>query len=116
MRVILALAAGSAIAGAVACGSRQVEVRTAPQASADMSNVAVHMTNNLNQAVNVYVTSGGTDIFVAQVSPMATRHLPVRGVAAGSVVTLKATTADGASTYTKSNVTLGGSMYPWQVP
>jgi hypothetical protein len=81
-----------------------------------MSSAAVNMTNNLSQAVNVYVTSGGTDIFVGQVPGRTTQRLPVRGVASGSMVTLKAATADGASTYSKSNVTLGGTVYAWQVP
>ena len=115
MTRIVAVAVGMVFGGLVACGPRPVNVRTGAE-PADMSSASVHMTNNLTQAVNVFVTSGGTDIFVGQVPGRTTQHLPVRGVAAGSTVTLKATTVDAASTYTKSNVTLGATMYAWQVP
>jgi hypothetical protein len=63
----------------------------------------------------VYVVSGGNPIFVGQVSANSSQHLNVAGVAAGSVVTLRATTTDGSQTYTKDNVALSG-MYAWQVP
>ena len=48
-----------------ACGPRQVEVRTAPTQTAE---VAIQFTNNLSKAVNVYVNSGGSDLFVRQQS------------------------------------------------
>ena len=95
-----------------ACGGRQVEVRTGPQPTAD---VTLHVTNNLSQAVNVYVVSGGSDIFVKQVASNSVEHVPVAGVAAGSTVSLRAVTVDGRSTYTKSNVMLS-SMYEWRLP
>jgi len=95
-----------------ACGGRQVEVRTGPQPTAD---VALHVTNNLSQAVNVYVVSGGSDIFVKQVSSNSVEHVPVAGVAAGSTVNLRAVTVDGRNTYTKNNVMLS-SMYEWRLP
>jgi hypothetical protein len=95
-----------------ACGGRPVEVRTGPAQAAE---VGLEVTNNLSQAVNVYVVSGGADMFLRQVGANATESLPVQGVAAGSTVTLKATTVDGTRTYTKENVTLGSS-YRWQVP
>ena len=41
------------VATATGCGQRQVEVRTAPTAATEQ---AVQVTNNLSQAVNVYVT------------------------------------------------------------
>ena len=65
--------------------------------------------------VNVYVVSAGTDIFLKQVAARSTETLPVRGVADGSTVTLRATTVDGNYTYTKDNVVLS-STYVWQVP
>src|SRR2546423_1393428 len=40
-----------------ACAGRKVEVRTGPTPAADVS---VRFTNNLSQAVNVYITTGGT--------------------------------------------------------
>jgi hypothetical protein len=105
---VLSLVAVLAFTGAC---SRQVEVETGvPQASTTLS-----VTNNANQAVNVYVVSGGTPIFVGQVSPGRTQDLAVSGVAEGSMVTLRATTTDGTRTYTKDNVQLAGA-YAWQVP
>jgi hypothetical protein len=96
----------------VACGGRQVEVRTGPEPATD---VAIHLTNNLSQAVNVYVVSGGNDIFVKQVGSNSVEHLPVSGVAAGSTVNLRAVTVDGTRTYTKNSVTLT-NMYEWRLP
>ena len=93
-------------------GGRQVEVRTGPQISTE---VAVNLTNNLTQAVNFYVVSGNTDIFVKQVGSNSTEHIPIQGVAAGSTVTLKAVTVDGTRTYTRDNVSLS-SLYEWKLP
>lgn len=95
-----------------ACSGRQVEVRTGPEPAAD---VALHVTNNLSQAVNVYVVSGTSDIFLKQVAANTVEHIPVSGVAAGSTVNLRAVTVDGRSTYTKTNVTLN-AMYDWRLP
>ncbi len=75
--VVLALAA-TALLGA--CGPRQVEVRTSPQTT-EATELAIHMTNNLTQPVNVYVVANGTDMFLRQVAGNSTEHLPVRGVA-----------------------------------
>lgn len=95
-----------------ACGPRQVEVRTAPTQSAD---VAIHFTNNLSKAVNVYVNSGGSDLFVRQVAANTTEHLPVPGIRAGTVVKLKATPVDGSNGYERDNVTMT-EMVSWRVP
>lgn len=95
-----------------ACAGRQVEVTTGPEPAAD---VGIHMTNNLSQAVNVYVTTGGTDVLLKQVAANSTEHLPVRGIAPGTNVTLKAVTVDGTRTYTRKDVTLT-AMYEWRVP
>jgi hypothetical protein len=100
------------IVALAACGGRQVEVRTGPEPATD---VAIHLTNNLSQAVNVYVVSGGNDIFIKQVSANTVDHLPVAGVPAGATVNLRASTVDGTRTYTKNNVTLN-SMYEWRLP
>lgn len=109
--VVLALAAVALLGG---CGPRQVEVRAAPQTT-EATELAIHMTNNLSQPVNVYVVANGTDVFLRQVAGNSTEHLPVRGVAAGTTVQLKATTLDGSRTYSRTNVVLSG-MYNWQVP
>lgn len=109
MRFTLAALALSALA---ACGPRQVEVRTAPTQSAE---VAIHFTNNLSQAVNVYVNSGGTDTFVRQVAANTTEHLPVAGVSAGTTVTLKATVVGSTTTYQRASVVMT-EMVTWRVP
>lgn len=107
--LVLALAL---VAGFAACGPRKIEVRSAPAATADVN---LRVTNNHSQAVNVYVTSAGNDIFVRQLAAGATETLPVRGVAIGSTVTLKATSVDASRTWSKPNVVLGAST-SWQVP
>jgi hypothetical protein len=96
---------------AVACGQRQVEVRTAPPSAAETS---IHFTNNLSQAVNVYVAQNGTDMFVRQVGPNSTTDIPVPGVSAGSGATLKATLVDGTRSYSR-NVTMASTV-TWSVP
>lgn len=101
-----------AIIASTACAGRQVEVTTGPEPAA---NVAIHLTNNLSQAVNVYVTTGGTDMLIKQVAANSTEHLPVRGIGAGTSVTLKAVTVDGTRTYTRPGIVLT-SMYEWRVP
>jgi len=95
-----------------ACGPRQVEVRTAPTQTAE---VAIEFTNNLSRAVNVYVNSGGSDLFVRQVPANTSDHLPVPGVSAGTVATLKATPVDGSQGYTKPGVTMT-ALVTWRVP
>lgn len=107
--LVLALAL---VVGAAACGPRKVEVRSAPAATA---SVALRVTNNYSQAVNVYVVSGGNDIFIRQLGAGATESLPVQGIAAGSTVTLRATSVDASRTWTKQNVVLSSSTQ-WQVP
>jgi hypothetical protein len=107
-KLIVALA----VVFATACAGRQVEVTTGAEPAAD---AAIHITNNLSQAVNVYVTTGGTDMLLKQVAANSTEHLPVRGIGTGSSVTLKAVTVDGTRTYTRKDVVLS-SMYEWRVP
>jgi len=100
------------VMAATACAGRKVEVRTGPTPAADVS---VRFTNNLSQAVNVYITTGGTDVFLKQVASNSTEVLPVQGIAAGTTVTLKARTVDGTRTYTRDNVYLA-TNYEWRVP
>jgi hypothetical protein len=95
-----------------ACGPRQVEVTSAPTQTTE---VAIHFTNNLSKAVNVYVNAGESDLFVRQVGPNATEHLAVRGIAAGTRVTLKAKPIDGTSGYERANVTMT-DMTTWRIP
>jgi hypothetical protein len=109
MRYALLMAAALTMA---ACGPRQVEVTTGPQPAADVS---IRFTNNLTQAVNLYVTSGGTDVFLKQVAASSVEVVPVRGLTAGQTVTLKARTVDGARTYSRDNIYLS-SNYEWRVP
>jgi P pilus assembly chaperone PapD len=107
--VIALAAAAPALAG---CGPRQVEVRTAPASQAEVS---IQVNNTLSQAVNVYVTTGGSDLFLRQVGANTRATLPVRGLTAGTTVTLRATTVDGGRQYERRNVVLQGT-YAWVVP
>ena len=109
------LIVGALLVAVAACGPRQAEVRTAPSTS--QNEPTIHFTNNLGQAVNVYVRTGGSDIFIQQVNANTTSNLPVRGVANGSSVELKATTIDGVRTYQPPNktVVLAGT-YNWTIP
>lgn len=97
---------------AAACAGRQVEVTTGPEVAAE---AGIHITNNLSQAVNLYVTTGGTDVLLKQVAANATERVPVRGIGAGTNVTLKAVTVDGTRTYTRKDIALS-TMYEWRVP
>jgi hypothetical protein len=97
---------------AAACGPRQVEVKTGPQPA---SEVALSVTNNLSDPINVYVVNGGDDIFIKQVAAKTTERMNVPGIAAGTTVKLKATPVGGSNSYTRDNVTLSG-LYEWRVP
>jgi len=92
---------------AAACGSRQVEVRTAP---AQPAQNAIQLTNGLSQGVNVYVNYNGNDQFIQQVRGNTALRLQVTGVPNGATVTLKAVTIDGTKTYTKANIVLNGTI------
>lgn len=112
MRLIIASLAFAVAASTSACAGRQVEVTTGPE---PVSEVTVRLTNNLTQGVNLYLTSAGTDVFLKQVAAGSVELVPVRGLTAGSLVTLKARTVDGTRTYTRENVSLSSS-YEWRVP
>jgi hypothetical protein len=108
-RVGVLILATVALSGG-ACGPRQVEVRTATPAPAAESGPALQVNNTLSQAVNVYVTTGGTDMFIRQVAASSSLRVPVQGVASGTTVTLKAVTADGTRTYSRASVVLSGTV------
>ena len=102
-----------AFAAATACGGRQVEVRTAPTTASEQ---AVQVTNNLSQAVNVYVTvTGGNELFLRQVAANTVEKVPVNGVANGATVTFKAVTVDGSRTYQSRSSPLS-ALFLWSVP
>ena len=104
------------LAVATACGPRQVEVRTAPQTTDTSNAPSVQLTNNLSQAVNVYVNvSGGTELFLRQVPANTVEKVPVNGVASGSTVSFKAVTVDGSRTYQSRSAALS-PMFLWSVP
>ena len=106
VRVIVSLIVGL---GAVsACRARQVDVRTAPPQQ--QTQVAVQVTNNLSQAVNVYVNFSGQDTFLRQVAANTSATIPIQGFAPGASVTLKAVTVDGVRTYQRPNVVLSGTV------
>lgn len=97
--------------GSTAC-SRTVQVRTAPTAA----EATIHFTNNLSQAVNVYVVQSGTETFVRQVAANTTENLPVRGIPQGSQVVLRAVTVDGKSQFDSQNPMPLTSTTTWKVP
>ena len=99
-------------ASLTACGARTVSVESAPPPA---STVTLTVTNSLSDPVNVYVVTGSTETFVQTVSGNTTSSLSVKGVQAGTVVQLKATTSDGSKTYTKAGVTLQATN-TWNVP
>jgi hypothetical protein len=107
-----ALLMGFALLTAAACGPRQVEVGSGAPSQAE---VLLTVRNNFSQAVSVYVVQGGNPMFVKLVAANAEETIPVRGVAAGSNVTLRATLADGSRTVEKTGVTLN-STYSWPIP
>jgi hypothetical protein len=113
MRVVL-VASFAALAG---CGPRQVEVRTAPEPAASAQAApSVQFTNNLSQAVNVYVTvTGGNELFLRQVAANTVEKVPVSGIATGSTVMFKAVTVDGSRTYQSRSSPLS-SLFLWSVP
>jgi hypothetical protein len=111
---VLALATAASAAGGTlaACGPRQVTVGTG-EASAESS---VEFTNNLSQAVNVYVRVGGAgEVFLRQVPARSTESVAVRGIAPGTSVTLRAAPVDGRQSYTQENIVLGRGV-AWRVP
>jgi hypothetical protein len=106
----------AALAVVTACGPRQVEVRTAPQSTETANVPSVQLTNNLSQAVNVYVNvSGGTELFLRQVPANTVEKVPVNGVASGSTVSFKAVTVDGSRTYQSRSAALSPTFL-WSVP
>lgn len=112
MKAILAMFAVVSLLGTTACGARQVDVQTgdAPQAQTSLT-----LTNNSTELVNVYVVTGGSDLFVGQVEANSTKTLAVQGVADGSVVSLRARPVGGGDGWRRDNVTLSGST-TWRVP
>ena len=95
-----------------ACGPRQASVRTTPTTA----EATIHFTNNLSQPVNVYVVQGGTETFIRQVGANTTENLPVRGIALGTQVLLRAVTVDGKSQFDTQNPVALTSTYTWRVP
>jgi len=106
----------AALAVTIACGPRQDEVRTAPETTTTSSAPAVQLTNNLSQAVNVYVNvSGGSELFLRQVPANTAEKVAVSGVASGSTVSFKAVTVDGSRTYQSRQAPLS-PLFTWSVP
>ena len=111
--VLLPLSLAALALGAAACGPRAVEVSTG---AASAPSTSIEFTNNLGQAVNVYVRpASGTELFLRQVPARTTEAIPVRGVASGAAVTLRAAPVDGSISYTQQNVVLGRGV-AWRVP
>ena len=101
----------AALLAAVGCGPRQVLVTTGAQPA---SEVSLRITNNLSQAVNVYIRSGTSDIFVKQISANTVEWVPIEGFRPGTTVTLVARPVSGSPTYSQT-VVLEQSV-EWRVP
>jgi hypothetical protein len=104
------LAAVLLVTGA-ACAPRAVAVSTGDQPA---SEVSLRVTNNLSQAINVYIRSGASDVFVKQVPANTVEWIPVQGFRAGTSVTLMARPVSGTPTYTRSTVL--AQTVEWSVP
>lgn len=113
--MIMRVAAALALFAAVGCTGRQIEVQTGAEA-APVAAPTLRVANTLAQAVNVYVVSGGNEIFVRQVAARSTAESPVRGVTPGSSVTLRARQVDGRQVYERDNVVLDAGVFEWRVP
>lgn len=113
-RACAVLAATVALgAAATGCGPRQVQVSTGAPVASESS---VEFTNNLAQAVNVYArVNSGAELFLRQVPARTSESIPVRGVAAGTAVTLRAAPVDGSVSYSQENFVLGRGV-AWRVP
>jgi hypothetical protein len=110
---LLALLAGVVLTGP-ACAGRVVEVGAGRDAATADATLVV--TNSLAQAVNVYVRpAGGSEIFLRQITGNLTETIPVRGLGAGTAVTLRAAPVDGSVSYTRENVVLARGV-TWRVP
>lgn len=104
-RAFALLVVGPAAGVASACAARQVEVGTGAEPAAATS---LEFTNNLPQAVNVYLRAGtGSEIFVRQVPGRSTETVPVRGVPDGATVQLRIAPVDGSPAYTREHVVVG---------
>jgi predicted polyphosphate/ATP-dependent NAD kinase len=111
-RICAALAVAAITAFSSSACSRTVQVRTAPTTA----EATIHFTNNLPQAVNVYVVQSGTETFVRQVAANTTENLPVRGIPQGSQVVLRAVTVDGKSQFDSQTPMALTSTTTWRVP
>ena len=92
--------------------SRGVVVHAAPSAVVEVS---LKVVNTAPQAVSIYVTANGIEVFLRAVAAGATEIVPVPGVATGTSVRLRAVLADGSRAFTRDGVTLSG-VFEWQVP
>lgn len=99
------------VAVATACGPRPVAVSTGAQPT---SEVSLRVTNNLSQAINAYIRSGSSDIFLKQIAANTVEWVPVQGFRVGTSVTLLARPVSGSPTYSQT-VTLGQTV-EWRVP
>lgn len=109
------VAAALALLVAAGCTGRQVEVQTGAEAPVGAAPT-LRVQNTLAQAVNIYVVTGGNEIFVRQVAARATADAAVRGVSPGSTVTLRARQVDGRQVYERSDVVLDAGVFEWRVP
>ena len=110
-----AMLVGVLVALTAACGPRQVEVRTGQP---EPSQVSLAVTNNLNQAVNIYVEHQGNEMLVGSVAAGSFQQLAVHGVPSGASVRISARTQDGQRTYRaqRGEAIVLTATYNWQLP
>lgn len=99
------------LALSTAC-SRGVVVQTSTD---PVATASIKVTNTASQAVSVYVTGDGPELFLKSVAANSTEVIPVPGIPAGTTVRLRATLADGSQSYRRDGVLLTG-VYDWKVP
>jgi len=111
-RALVACAAAPLLV-AGACGGRQVVVGSGPEQAPTTS---LAFTNNLPQAVNVYLRGpDGAEVFLRQVPGSSTEVVPVRGVREGTSVQLRVAPVNGATNIVRDNVVVARET-PVRVP
>lgn len=100
------------LAGALAGCAPTVRVATAAPAPPSAHLAVI---NTLGVAVNVYLVHDGAEQLLGQVGSNTQRTLPMFGVQPGTQVTLKATRADGSTTYTRADYRLERES-SWTIP
>ena len=112
-RISLAVLAAVGVAPGGGCWMRRADPRPAQPVAAGPP--VLHVTNWLTEAVDVHMVGRGPERLLTHVDGRGEARVPVSGVMTDSMVTLRATTAGGARTFTRDSVRVRGT-YHWNVP